>query len=119
MAEKGKVWSERETRALLDIWCEGEIQRQLQGAVRNDLVYSRIVADLASAGTSVKSSSPRQHTPSSSPRMPNLPPSQPNERKTNEQNNDLHRSGHFTSHLRAINKSGQYDVIDRSSGLAM
>ena len=48
MAEKGKVWSE--TRALLAVWSEGEIQRQLQGAVRNDIVYSRIVAELAKRG---------------------------------------------------------------------
>ena len=50
MAEKGKVWSERETQALLEVWSEGEIQRQLQGAVRNDIVYSRIVAELAKRG---------------------------------------------------------------------
>lgn len=50
MAEKGKVWSERETRAVLEVWSEGEIQRQLQGAVRNDIVYSRIVAELAKRG---------------------------------------------------------------------
>ena len=28
-------------------WSEREIQQQLQGTVRNGLVYSRIVADLA------------------------------------------------------------------------
>ena len=44
------MWSERETRALLEVWTEGEIQRQLQGAVRNDIVYSRIVAELAKRG---------------------------------------------------------------------
>ena len=47
MVEKGKVWSDSETRAFLDIWSEGEIQQQLQGSFHNDVACSRIVEELA------------------------------------------------------------------------
>ena len=46
MAEKGRTWTERETRLLLQIWSEDRIQRQLQGAVRDNAVCQTI-ADTA------------------------------------------------------------------------
>ena len=33
MAERGQLWSDAETRMLLDVWSEGKIQVQLLGAV--------------------------------------------------------------------------------------
>ena len=47
MAEKGRTWTERETRLLLQIWSEDRIQRQLQGAVRNNAVYQVITDTVA------------------------------------------------------------------------
>ena len=47
MVEKGCVWSKCETQALLEIWGEREIQRQLRSAVRNDLVFQTIASVLA------------------------------------------------------------------------
>ena len=46
MAEKDKVWRDSEPQAFLEIWSEGERQRQLQGSFRNDVAYSRIVEEL-------------------------------------------------------------------------
>ena len=50
MAEKGGTWTERETRLLLQIWREDRIQRQLQGAVRNNAIYQTIANELARHG---------------------------------------------------------------------
>ena len=50
MAEKERVWSEMETRAFIEIWREREIQRQLCAAVRDDVVLSKITADLVKCG---------------------------------------------------------------------
>ena len=46
MAEKGRLWTEQETRALLEIWSESSIQRQLQGKVKNNAVYKKLVNEL-------------------------------------------------------------------------
>ena len=50
MVEKGKQWSDRETKLLLELWSEDSIQRQLQGAARNDAIFRRIAQDLAKSG---------------------------------------------------------------------
>ena len=50
MAEAGRVWTENETRTLLEIWSEESIQRQLDIAVRNDKVYAKLVSELAKRG---------------------------------------------------------------------
>ena len=46
MAEKGHLWTEQESRALLDIWSKSSIQRQLQGEVKNNAVYEKLVNEL-------------------------------------------------------------------------
>ena len=43
MAEKGRTWSYREMRLLLQIWGEERIQRQLQGVVRNNGFHRTVV----------------------------------------------------------------------------
>ena len=50
MAEKGKLWSDRETQLLLQIWSEGSIQSKLKDAKRNEDIYVKIAADLKSRG---------------------------------------------------------------------
>ena len=50
MADRGSVWSESETRTILEIWSEREIQRQLQAVVRNDVVFVKIAEELAKRG---------------------------------------------------------------------
>ena len=50
MAEKGRTWTERETKLLLQIWSKDRIQRQLQGVVRNNAVYQTIADELARHG---------------------------------------------------------------------
>ena len=47
MAGKGQTWTELTTRLPLQIWSEDRIQRQLQGAVRNNAVYQTIANELA------------------------------------------------------------------------
>lgn len=50
MAEAGRVWTENETRALLEIWSEESIQVQLDIAVQNDKVYVKLVSELVKHG---------------------------------------------------------------------
>ena len=50
MAEKGSTWSYLEMRLLLQIWGEERIQRQLQGVVRNNVVYQAIAEELVKHG---------------------------------------------------------------------
>ena len=54
MAAKGKSrgqnWSERETQALVSIWSEDRIQRELKKSVRNDLAFAQISRELAERG---------------------------------------------------------------------
>ncbi len=35
MASRGAVWSDKEVKALIEIWGESDIQEELDGAVRN------------------------------------------------------------------------------------
>ena len=46
MVGKGRIWSDLETRTLLEIWSGEVIQRELREAVCNDLAYSQIVMEL-------------------------------------------------------------------------
>ena len=50
MANRGQHWNDSEIAALLDIWGDDKIQSQLNGAYRNDLVFQKIAASLASCG---------------------------------------------------------------------
>ena len=48
--KKGRTWSDREMKLLLQIWSEERIQSQLRGAVWNDNVFRTIAEDLARQG---------------------------------------------------------------------
>ena len=50
MAEKGHIWSNTETKLLLDIWSQQHIQKQLQGSFRNVNVYAQLVEELRKKG---------------------------------------------------------------------
>ena len=50
MAEKGHVWTDAETRLLLEIWSQDTIQRQLKGAFRNVNVFAQVVEELRKSG---------------------------------------------------------------------
>ena len=46
--ERGYLWTDAEVTALIAIWGEEEIQRQLDGATRNIKVYEKLAARLSS-----------------------------------------------------------------------
>uniref|UniRef100_A0A5F7ZRZ3 Myb/SANT-like DNA-binding domain-containing protein n=1 Tax=Macaca mulatta TaxID=9544 RepID=A0A5F7ZRZ3_MACMU len=48
--EGGKHWTVREVRALIDIWSDKSIQRQLEGTVRNKRIFEQIAAKLQKFG---------------------------------------------------------------------
>ena len=50
MAERGRVWSDNEIAALLAVWGEDSIQRQLLGSVRNVVPYRAIAEALRRQG---------------------------------------------------------------------
>ena len=50
MAERGRVWSDNEIAALLAVWGEDSIQRQLFGSVRNVVPYRAIAEALRRQG---------------------------------------------------------------------
>ena len=50
MAARGRMWNDDEVQALLAIWADASIQRQLLGAVRNTTVYNKIADELARKG---------------------------------------------------------------------
>ena len=52
MAEvnRGTVWSDKEVKALLAIWGESKIQKELDGAVRNKVVFEHIAKKLQDQG---------------------------------------------------------------------
>lgn len=52
MAERGRNWTDDEIRALLAIWAEDRIQRQLLGTVRNAAVFRTISDKLQQRGHS-------------------------------------------------------------------
>ena len=109
MAAKGKSrgqnWSERETQALVSIWSEDRIQRELKKSVRNDLAFAQISRELAERGyvrtvvvKGLQSSSHRCQPPSPSPRTISSLSSPANRQEINEHNHEIRRR-HLTSHL--------------------
>ena len=50
MAARGRTWNDDEVQALLAIWADASIQRQLLGAVRNTTVFNKIADELARKG---------------------------------------------------------------------
>ena len=50
MAAPGRTRNDDEVQALLAIWAEASIQRQLLGAVRNTTVFNKIADELAGKG---------------------------------------------------------------------
>ena len=50
MAETSGSWSGEETKALLDVWGANSVQSQLDGIVRNKLVYHKVASDQAELG---------------------------------------------------------------------
>ena len=52
MATRGRVWSDQEAAALLAVWSEDSIQRQLLGAERNTIPYKAIAEELSRQGFS-------------------------------------------------------------------
>ena len=39
---RGTIWTDREIKALIALWGEGNVQDELDGAVRNKVVYEKI-----------------------------------------------------------------------------
>ena len=50
MAHCGQMWTDAEIALLLNVWSEDSIQRQLQGALHNEIPYRKIAAELENAG---------------------------------------------------------------------
>ena len=50
MAARGRMWTDAEIALLLNVWSEDSIQKQLQGALRNEVPYKKIAAELEKAG---------------------------------------------------------------------
>lgn len=46
----GSTWAEEEVKALLALWGEGNVQEQLDGAVRNKTIYENIAQKLNKSG---------------------------------------------------------------------
>ena len=49
MAATCTGWSNDETKALLGIWGDSEVQSQLDGVVRNRTIYEKVAAQLREA----------------------------------------------------------------------
>ena len=49
-ANRGTTWADKEVKALLTIWGDSKIQEELDGAVRNKVVYERISKKLQEEG---------------------------------------------------------------------
>ena len=47
---RGTIWSEREVRALLQIWGDGKIQEELDGAKRNKQIFQTIAKKMREQG---------------------------------------------------------------------
>ena len=43
-------WSTEETKALIGVWGDGNIQTQLDGVARNRIIYQKIATELAELG---------------------------------------------------------------------
>ena len=49
-SSRGSSWSDNEVRALISIWGEDNIQEELDGAVRNQVIYSTIARKMQQKG---------------------------------------------------------------------
>ena len=49
MAERTRIEQKCDNNISIEIWSEREIQQQLQAAVRNDVVVTKIAGELANA----------------------------------------------------------------------
>ena len=47
---RGAIWTDHEIKALIAVWGEGNVQDELDGAVRNKVVYERIAHKLQEHG---------------------------------------------------------------------
>ena len=50
LTNRGTTWTDREVKALLAIWGDSKIQEELDGAVRNQVVFKRIAQKLSEQG---------------------------------------------------------------------
>ena len=50
LTNRGTTWTDREVKALLSIWGDSKIQEELDGAVRNQVVFKRIAQQLKEQG---------------------------------------------------------------------
>ena len=50
MAAPGRTWNDDEVQALLAIWADASIQKQLLGAVQNTTVFNKIADELVEKG---------------------------------------------------------------------
>ena len=50
LTNRGTTWSDKEVKALLAIWGDSKIQEELDGAVRNQVVFERIAKQLKEQG---------------------------------------------------------------------
>ena len=50
MAVRGRMWNNHKVQALLAIWADASIQRQLLGAIHNMAVLKKIADELARKG---------------------------------------------------------------------
>ena len=49
-ATRGSLWTDNEVRALIAIWGESDVQDELDGAVRNKVVFEDIAKKLREQG---------------------------------------------------------------------
>ena len=47
---RGSSWSDNEVRALISIWGEDNIQEELDGAVRNQVIFNNIATKMCERG---------------------------------------------------------------------
>ena len=47
---KGNIWGEAEVKVLLGVWGEEAVQQQLEGAVRNKVIYEGVAKELRKLG---------------------------------------------------------------------
>ena len=50
LTNRGTTWTDREVKALLAVWGDSKIQEELDGAVRNQVVFKRIAQKLNEQG---------------------------------------------------------------------
>ena len=50
LTNRGTIWTDKEIKALLAIWGDSKIQEELDGAVRNQVVFQRIAKQLKEQG---------------------------------------------------------------------